>query len=264
MDLKGRLSWIRNNNLASRLLALNRGRRWNHPHFLDQPNRLIESGNPLEEFFRSRRQGPGIWKWEHYFDIYHRHFAPFRNTPSSILEIGVLGGGSLEMWRQYFGPQAAIYGVDIEPACVAYRSDGTEIFIGNQGDRNFWEEFRKMVPKVDIVIDDGSHNSRHQIITLQELLPHVSPGGLYLCEDVHRESNAFTSYVQGLASGLNRFRSATYSDDPERRLVCGASPIQRYIHSISLYPFVVVIEKSRAAISELVAPMRGTEWHPST
>jgi cephalosporin hydroxylase len=265
MDVRTRLSQLRNNNFLSRFIAFNRGLRWaqRDRNVHETAHRLTENSNPLQDFFNSRRQGRGIWKWEHYFEIYERHFAAFRNRPAKIVEVGVLGGGSLEMWREYFGPQAKIYGIDIDPSCKAYQSHGIEIFIGNQGDREFWRNFRKIVPDVDIVIDDGSHNSRHQIITLQEMLPCVNPGGVYLCEDVHGEKNAFAAYVQGLTSGLNKFDSATYSDNPERRLVCNAGTIQQYINSISFYPFVIAIEKSIKPVSKLVAPMHGTEWRPS-
>jgi hypothetical protein len=110
--------------------------------------------NVLRTFFDNRTEGNGIWKWSHYFDIYDRHFAQFRGEEVHVLEIGVYSGGSLEMWRDYFGPKARIYGVDIEPACRAYESDSVKIFIGDQGDRQFWHEFRGKVPALDIVIDD--------------------------------------------------------------------------------------------------------------
>src|SRR3974377_1102740 len=61
--------------------------------------------NPLREFFDSRKQGPGIWKWNHYFDIYDRHYKPrFRGHKLPVHEID--GSG-----RDYFGPKARIYGV---------------------------------------------------------------------------------------------------------------------------------------------------------
>src|SRR4051812_44526614 len=53
--------------------------------------------NPLRAFFDARREGPGIWKWTHYFDIYHRHFARFVGREVHVLEIGIYSGGSLEM-----------------------------------------------------------------------------------------------------------------------------------------------------------------------
>src|SRR5262245_33435219 len=73
--------------------------------------------NPLREFFDGRKEGPGIWKWNHYFNIYDRHFRRFRGQEVHVLEIGVYSGGSLEMWREYFGASAIIYGVDIQSAC---------------------------------------------------------------------------------------------------------------------------------------------------
>jgi hypothetical protein len=38
-----------------------------------------------------------IHKWMHYFPIYERHLAPFRNRTITLLEIGVFKGGSLQM-----------------------------------------------------------------------------------------------------------------------------------------------------------------------
>src|SRR5260370_37683430 len=93
--------------------------------------------NPLRAHFLSVTAGHGIWKWHHYFDIYHKHFAKFRNREVRILEIGVFSGGSLEMWRRYFGPQCRVYGVDIVESCKSYESEGIEVLIGDQSDRDF-------------------------------------------------------------------------------------------------------------------------------
>src|SRR4051812_2939766 len=57
--------------------------------------------NRMREFFDARRTGPGIWKWNHYFDIYHRHLAKFVGRGAHVMEIGVYSGGSLEMWGGY-------------------------------------------------------------------------------------------------------------------------------------------------------------------
>lgn len=92
--------------------------------------------NPLLELFE-KNQGRLIDKWTHYFDIYHRHFARFRNKPVKVLEIGVFKGGSLAMWRKYFGPQAKIFGVDIDPVCKDFEEDGIKVIIGDQEDRTF-------------------------------------------------------------------------------------------------------------------------------
>ena len=61
-----------------------------------------------------------------YFEIYDRHFSRFRNRDIALLEIGVAGGGSLEIWRRYFGPKARIVGIDINPACTRFEAPGVE------------------------------------------------------------------------------------------------------------------------------------------
>jgi hypothetical protein len=219
--------------------------------------------NPLRAFFDSHKEGPGIWKWDHYFDIYDRHFGRFRNRAARVLEIGIYSGGSLEMWRDYFGPRCQIYGIDIEPACRAYESDFVKVFIGDQGDRNFWKRFKREAPAIDIVIDDGGHLAQQQIVTFEELLPHLQPGGVYLCEDVHGTLNTFASYLYGFAHNLNATdRSQDNVDSSERRLVCGTTALQSAVRSIHLYPYVTVVERTDAPVPELVAPKHGTQWQP--
>jgi hypothetical protein len=217
----------------------------------------------LREFFDGRKEGPGIWKWNHYFDIYDRHFRQFCGQEVHVLEIGVYSGGSLEMWRNYFGPKARIYGVDIESDCCAYESDGIKIFIGDQADRRFWREFRRKVPTLDIVIDDGGHLAEQQIVSVEELLPFLRPGGVYFCEDVHGAFNQFASYVHGLGHKLNDMvSSGSFPDDDDRRLVCGCTPFQSAVGSIHLYPFVTVLERNASKVTELTAPKHGTQWQP--
>jgi hypothetical protein len=219
--------------------------------------------NPLEEFFDNQKEGRGIWKWRHYFEIYDRHFRAFRDRPVHFLEIGIYSGGSLSMWSQYFGLEAQIYGVDIEPACKGYETDTTKIFIGDQSDRAFWKDFRETVPLLDIVVDDGGHTPLQQRVSLEELLPHLRPGGVYLCEDITGNTNEFAFHVHQLAHQLNAFDNVAQDmNDNERRLVSKSTELQSAIHSVHLYPFVAVIETRQTPLIELVAPKHGTKWEP--
>ena len=58
-----------------------------------------------------------VHKWHHYIPLYDRYFGPWRNRPLRFLEIGVSRGGSLTMWRKFFGAEAVLFGIDINPAC---------------------------------------------------------------------------------------------------------------------------------------------------
>jgi len=237
-----------------------KGRQWNAVASTARSSGIIESGeNPLRDFFERRKVGPGIWKWTHYFDIYHQHLKKFRGRPVHVLEVGIYSGGSLQMWREYFGPDAVLYGVDIEPSCKAYEDDKTHIFIGDQQDRAFWKSVIGKIPQIDVIIDDGGHYFKQQIVTLEEAL---SPGGVFICEDVHTARNEFAMFVYGLADRLNDAEMQSDESSDERRLTTKAQGPQQFVKSVSLYPFVTVIERTDRHVFEFVAPKHGTEWQP--
>jgi 23S rRNA U2552 (ribose-2'-O)-methylase RlmE/FtsJ len=202
----------------------------------------------LEQYWDAHTEGPGIWKFRHYFEIYERHFSKFVGTDVHVAEIGIFSGGSLPMWRKYFGPQSHIYGIDIQEACRAYQGEGVSVFIGDQGDPAFWNDFRRQVRTLDIVIDDGGHQVDQQITTLEAVLPHLRPGGVYMCEDVGGIHNRFQAYVNGLSRNL----AADFK----------ASPFNQVVHSIHHYPFAVVIEKPVAPVERFVDERHGTRWEP--
>ena len=228
------------------------------PNFAsDKEPAFKRNAGRLQSYFDSHRDGRGIVKWMHYFDIYERHLEKFVGRKVHIAEVGVFSGGSMQMWHSYFGADCVVYGIDIREECKAYEDERTKIFIGDQGDRTFWKNFRSNVPPIDIFIDDGSHLTEDQIITLEEILPHMRPGGVYICEDVHGSQNRFSGYMQGLSSQLN----AMVKDGPELSPVI-ATEFQRAIQSVHLYPFLTIIEKSIERRDRFEAVRRGTEWQP--
>ncbi len=224
-------------------------------------NGELESGGALRAHFDAHREGPGIWKWLHYFDIYERHLKRFVGREVRILEVGVYSGGSLDMWHAYFGPHCHVYGVDIEPACVAYAKERTHVLIGDQADRSFWRRVREEVPRFDIVIDDGGHEPEQQIVTLEELVPHMNPGGVYLCEDIVGHNNEFATYALALTKALNEASTLQRAESGLEASIA-PTPFQAEVHSIHFYPLVCVIEKNRAAVERFSAPKHGTSWQP--
>ena len=201
--------------------------------------------NPLAEYFLDN-PGRLIHKWHHYFGIYHRHFERFRGRAPVVLEFGVSHGGSLEMWRHYFGKGASIVGVDINPACAGLAAEQTRVVIGDQADRAFLGELRKRLPRVDILIDDGGHTMAQQTATFEELYPHVQPEGVYLCEDLHtsywpkfggglRRSGSFIEYSKALIDKLH----AWHSKDPALAI----DDFTRSAFALHYYDSILVIEK---------------------
>jgi hypothetical protein len=137
-------------------------------------------------------------KWDHYIDIYDRYLNKYRNTEFVFLEIGIAHGGSLELWRKYFGEKATIIGVDVNPECKQFEQGNTKVFIGSQQDEKFLESLKQEVPKIDVLIDDGGHTMLQQIVTFNVLFDHIKENGLYICEDLH------TSYWPRYGGGYQR------------------------------------------------------------
>ena len=225
----------------------------------DEPGRQEEAApNPLRTYFDNVKEGPGVWKWLHYFELYHRHLSKFVGQPVTVVEVGVYSGGSMPMWRHYFGTGCQIHGVDIQPECKVYEDAHTTIHIGDQADREFWRRFQGVVPEVDVLIDDGGHQVEQQMVTLEEMLPHLKAGGVYICEDVHGIPNSFAEFVHSLADGLNAF---VWTGDAEV-LSARSTPFQDAISSVHLYPFMVVIEKRDTPRGGFATAKHGTEWQP--
>ena len=108
--------------------------------------------NSYKSFLKSKYN---CIKHTNYFAIYDDLFSKYRNKKIIFVEIGIFSGGSLFMWRNFFGKKARIIGIDLNPESKKFEKYGFEIFIGNQSDKLFWKKFFNKVGKVDIVLDDG-------------------------------------------------------------------------------------------------------------
>ena len=152
-----------------------------------------------------------------YTKYYSAHLGHLRKEPIKLLEIGVAKGCSLVMWRQYF-PNAALYGIDIDPACRE-SVPGVTIFIGDQEDEVFLQHFvHQTEGNFDVIIDDGGHTMAQQICSFLTLFSHVKPGGMYVIEDLHtsyderygggyRTSGSTVEFLKKLVDCVNRWPS---------------------------------------------------------
>jgi hypothetical protein len=218
----------------------------------DAPTATPGERSALEKYAQSHSEGPGLYKWRHYFDIYDRHLSRFRGQPVRLIEIGVAGGGSLGMWRDYLGADALICGIDIDPECERFAEHGVEVIIGDQGDPAFWSTFLQDRGTFDVVIDDGSHLPEHQVLTLEKLLPRLARGGVYICEDIVGPLQPFHAFVDGLTRPLS---SAGVGEE-----AYPANSLQREIASVHRYPLITVIEKTARAVDRFEAIRYGSEW----
>jgi len=156
--------------------------------------------NSTINYFFNQSERP-IYKWTHYLEIYDKVFQKFQNTECKVLEIGVYQGGSLQMWKNFFGKKSTIIGFDIDERCKNFEENQIHIRIGNQKSINDLENLVKEFKNFDVIIDDGSHFSQDQITTFKFLFEHLNNDGIYLVEDIH------TSYWETHEGGIKKENS---------------------------------------------------------
>jgi SAM-dependent methyltransferase len=169
----------------------------------------LQPPSPLADLAISE-EGEPFLKWWQYFEAYDAELADLArrsrenvlDAPLRILEIGVWRGGSLGLWRRYFGDSAVIFGIDIDASSATYSGKDAEIRIGSQTDEAFMSRVVDEMGGLDVVIDDGSHISSDVIATLRFLWDFLAEGGVYFIEDLH------TSYWPAWGGGLRRQESS--------------------------------------------------------
>jgi hypothetical protein len=129
----------------------------------------------------------GTDKVEHGYIPFYERYLP--ESPKRILEIGVKQGASIRMWKDFF-PEAEIHGLDLFEEFPVPDIEGVTFHKGNQIDYKILRQLRAL--DFDLIIDDGSHNSRDQMVTFFSLFN----GKHYFIEDIHCCDEEF--YRQGL------------------------------------------------------------------
>jgi len=143
-------------------------------------------------------------KWDTYFDVYEMYYSKFKNKSPLFVEVGVQGGGSIQMWKKYFGENSRIIGIDVDPNVLdnlKYYDSTTKVYIGDQESPEFWDSFLSRNDEIDAFLDDGGHTMRQQIVTFEKVFPALKKGGVYICEDTH------TSYWNSFQSELYNYNS---------------------------------------------------------
>jgi hypothetical protein len=175
-----------------------------------------------------------------YLPVYEPLFKPFKYSwRPVILEIGVLAGESLRLWKDWFSHAASIptvVGIDnrlMDNVGLAMAKAGIEIELADAGEYTAMDAIGSRW-RPHIVIDDGSHLAADQETALEALWPHLRPGGLYIIEDLH------TAYWKGYGSILGLLTG----DWIGRMNGHGEESLTDGIASVRFWPGLAVIEKS--------------------
>ena len=158
-----------------------------NPKDLSKESLEINSNLKLFQIYKNLKRES--LKCDTYFQVYEEMFNKYVGKKITFVEVGVLQGGSLFMWREYFGKDARIIGIDLHPNAKELEKHGFEIYIGSQSDKNFWRNFYTKVGKIDILLDDGGHVNDQQIVTLSESVNNINDGGIIIFDTSELHTN---------------------------------------------------------------------------
>ncbi|MEO6700895.1 MAG: class I SAM-dependent methyltransferase [Jatrophihabitantaceae bacterium] len=203
--------------------------------------------NPLYAQFTANRAAMVLDKWVHYFPIYAQHLAKFRDRPIRLLEIGVYRGGGMAMWSNYLGPKAGLVGLDIDEAAVRAVGGRFPIVLGDQADPEVLLKLNEEYGPFDVIIDDGGHTMRQQIVTIETLFPLLNDDGVFIVEDTHtsywpafggelHEPDSFVEWTKPRVDDLH----SRHHVGIDRRSVWATD-----LNGIHWYDSVVVLDKKR-------------------
>jgi hypothetical protein len=189
-----------------------------------------------------------VHKWHHYIPIYEKYFSKFKGKKIRFLEIGVDKGGSLQMWRKYFGNDAIIFGIDINHECKKFNTETEQVRIGSQIDESFLKSvIEEMGGGVDIILDDGSHEMKHIVKSLLFLFPNLNYDGIYMIEDLH--TAYWEHYGGGYYSNKNFFKFIRDLTDDIHHWYHSKKPkylnISKDCSGIHIHDSIVVLDKNR-------------------
>ena len=238
---------------------------YNFPEFQTKEDLVLNNGRLYELFLN--HDGRKAIKWTHYIEIYEELLDPFRlktldksqNQTDQIrlLEIGVFNGGSLEIWKSYFGSNSTIFGIDINPKCASLNIPGVQIRIGSQVDQQFLLEVIRELGKPNIIIDDGSHHSDHVSKTLEYLWPYLDEGGIYIIEDTH------ASYWKEYGGGLGKRQSIIeFTKDVvdtlhhhylRKNMPKRTAFLKNSVSSITFHDSIIVLKKKKSVPPKLLS-----------
>ena len=144
-----------------------------------------------------------------YIPFYESVFGPIRMQVKQVLEIGIgykelmkpfvpeyVHGSGLFLWQEYF-PNAMIHALEIKQI-EEIKGERIRTYFGDQRRvLDLLELVSDTGGEFDVVIDDGSHETKDQIITYKTLEPYMKRGGVYVVEDV-REPEVVKRAIDGV------------------------------------------------------------------
>ncbi len=128
-----------------------------------------------------------------YTPFYYALWSEKRLAIKRLFELGINAGASHRMWQEFF-PNAEIIGADFKENLLINEGRIKSYLCDQSSEADLLKLTSEIGKDFDIMIDDGSHETAHQILTAKILSPLLAKGGIYVIEDVHEHEKILKEF----------------------------------------------------------------------
>jgi len=180
-------------------------------NYLINSSELCQIGKKYDTDKSSQRSNVSDSRHCHPYTLFYEGlFKNKRHDNINIAELGILDGGSLLMWREYF-TNAEIYGFEYDNNLIKIfkqKFDNNRITLANidvTKEESISNSFRELNVLYDIIIEDTTHQFEDQIRVIFNCYQYLKPGGILIIEDIFKSYNE-KDYIDRLSSILEQFQ----------------------------------------------------------
>jgi len=179
-------------------------------NYYSESSELCEIGKKYDTDKSSQRSNITHYRHCHPYTLFYDSiFKNRRNESLQIAELGILYGGSLLMWKDYF-KFATIYGFEFNNKLIdkfKKNCDNDRITLSKIDVKNkdsIIHAFRTLNVTYDIIIEDTTHKFEDQIRVIEQVYTYLKPGGILIIEDIFKSTDV-TEYEKALQPILHHF-----------------------------------------------------------
>jgi len=180
-------------------------------NYKNNSSELCEIGKKYDTDKSSQRNNVTNTRHCHPYTLFYEGlFKNKKHESLKIAELGILDGGSLRMWREYF-TNAKIYGFEYNNDLITnfkQNFDNERITLANIDVTNtdsIMNAFRKLNTLYDIIIEDTTHQFEDQIRVIENTYTYLKPGGVIIIEDIFKSYDE-NDYIRRLTPILEHFQ----------------------------------------------------------
>lgn len=184
-------------------------------HYHHNKSELCELGRKYDSDKSSQRDHVSDNRHCHPYTLfYDALFRKKRHDTINIAELGILEGGSLRMWQDYF-TNATIHGFDFDLNVINrfkqnFNNDRitlSHIDVTNKD--SIVNTFRECNMMYDMIIEDTTHQFEDQIRVIENIYSYLKPGGILIVEDIFKSCNEHY-YIIRLQHILHHFQECYF------------------------------------------------------